>query len=174
MSRTGSTPKRRGNALLDDLDQPRHGNLRIVGGHEIEIRLGARLRQLRRLTGIDPMRVLHDLALGGLPEHLRQSNDRDGAAGDDVGKRLAWTDRGQLIDVADEEHGGSIVDRLHQGVHQDDIDHGGLVDDEKIAGKRIVLVAPEAAGLRIGLQQAMDGLGFDGRSFPSSAWPRGP
>ena len=106
------------------------------------------------------MRVLHDLALGGLSEHLRQSNDRDGAAGDDVGKRLAWTDRGQLIDVADKEHGGSIVDRLHQGVHQDDIDHGGLVDDEKIAGKRIVLVAPEAAGLRIGLQQAMDGLGF--------------
>jgi hypothetical protein len=68
-----------GDALPNDLDQPRHRSLGVVSGHEVEIRLGARLRQFWRLPGINPVRVLDDLALGGLSEHFGQADDRDGA-----------------------------------------------------------------------------------------------
>ena len=153
---------------LEAIDQPRRGGLWIIGRNEIEVCLIVRFRQLGGLTGVDPMGVLHDLAFGGLPEHFGQSDDRDSAAGDDVGEHLAGTKGRQLINVANEQHGGSIVDRLHQGVHQDDVDHGRLVDDEKIAGERIVFVASKAAGLRIGFQQAVDGLGFVAGRFRHS------
>ena len=71
----------------------------------MEICLGVGLRQSRRVSGVDPMRVLDDLRLGGLPEHLDQAEDRRNAAGDDVGKRLSRIDRRQLIAFADEKHG---------------------------------------------------------------------
>ena len=57
----------------------------------------------------------------------------------------------------------SSGDRLHQRLHQHDVDHGGLVDDQQVAVERIVRVALEAAALGVDLQQAMDGLGLDAR-----------
>jgi hypothetical protein len=71
----------------------------------MEICLGVGLRQSRRVSGVDPMRVLDDLRLGGLPEHLDQAEDRRNAAGDDVGKRLSRIDRRQLIAFADKSTG---------------------------------------------------------------------
>ena len=50
-------------------------------------------------------------------------------------------------------------------LHQHDIDHRRLVDDQQIAVERIVGVALEAAALGIDLQQPMDRLGLDARRF---------
>ena len=95
-----------------------------------------------------------------LAEDLRKAHHRDGIARDDVSERLARAYRRQLIDIADEEQGGAAIDGFHQGMHQRDVDHRGLVDHEEIAGEGICLVAPELPGLRIGLEQAVNGLGL--------------
>ena len=107
------------------------------------------------------MGVDDDPAFGGLPEHLGQSGDRDRARPDDVAEDLTGTDRGKLIDVADQQQAGLRGNRLHHGEHQRRVDHAGLVDDEKIAIERVFRVAFEAAVLRIGFQQPVDGLRLD-------------
>ena len=48
-----------------------------------------------------------------------------------------------------------------QRLHQQHVDHRGLVDDEQVAAERVRLVALEAAVLRVSLEQAMDGLRLD-------------
>src|SRR5271168_4444657 len=50
---------------------------------------------------------------------------------------------------------------LHQSLHQHDVDHRGLVDDQQIAIEGIVGVALEPAALGIDLQEPMDRLGLD-------------
>jgi hypothetical protein len=54
------------------------------------------------------VRTLDDLAVGGLPEHLRQTHDRNGLACDDIGERLSRPNGRELVDVADEDDGGII------------------------------------------------------------------
>jgi len=50
-----------------------------------------------------PVRVHDDLALGRLAEHLGQAHHRHGPTRDHVREHLAGTDRGQLVDVPDQE-----------------------------------------------------------------------
>lgn len=59
------------------------------------------------------------------------------------------------------QKGGIVRDRLHQCLHQHDIDHRGLIDDQQIAVERIIAVAFEAAILGIDLKKPVDGLGFE-------------
>ena len=107
------------------------------------------------------MRAGDDPALGGLPEHLGQPDDRHCARGDDVGQDLTRPDGRQLVDVADDQQRGIVGNRLHQRLHQHDVDHRGLVDDQQIAVERIVGVAFEAAALGVDLEQPVDGLGLE-------------
>src|SRR5207253_2317376 len=79
---------------------------------------------------------------------------------DDVGQHLARPDRRKLVDVANHQKGGVVGHRLHQRLHQRDVDHGGLVDDQQVAVEWVVVAALEAASLGIDLQQPVDGLGF--------------
>src|ERR1700730_4050913 len=39
--------------------------------------------------------------------------------------------------------------RLHQRLHQHDIDHGGLVDNQQVTVERVVVATVEAAALRV-------------------------
>ena len=107
------------------------------------------------------MRVHDDAARRGLPEHLRQADDRHGARADDVGEDLARADRGELVDVADEQQRGARGQGADERLHQQNVDHRGLVDDEEVAAEWVRLVALEAAVLRVGLQQAVDRLRLD-------------
>jgi hypothetical protein len=43
---------------------------------------------------------------------------------------LARPDRGKLVDVADDPRGRLCPAPLHARLHQHDIDHGGLVDNQ--------------------------------------------
>ena len=45
---------------------------------------------------------------------------------------------GQLVDVADDQQGGAVGNRLEQGVHQQHVDHRRLVDDQQVAVDGIV------------------------------------
>ena len=86
---------------------------------------------------IDPVGVGDDPALRRLPEHLGQSHDRHRAGSDDVGQHLAGPTDGQLIDVADDQQRGMVGHGLQQRLHQQNIDHGRLVDDQQIAFERV-------------------------------------
>ena len=57
--------------------------------------------------------------------------------------------------------GGPVRHRLHQRLHQHDVDHGGLVDHQQVTVERVVVAALEAAALGIDLQQPVDGLGLE-------------
>jgi hypothetical protein len=54
---------------------------------------------------------------------------------------------------------------LHQRLHQHDVDHRGLVNNQQVALERVVHAAFEAAGGRVHLQQTVDGLGLEAGGF---------
>ena len=87
------------------------------------------------------------------------------ARADDVGQHLPRSDGRKLVDIADDQQRRVVWRRFHERLHQHDIDHRGLVDDEQIAIERIVGVAFETAALGIDLQESVDRLGFDARRF---------
>ena len=111
------------------------------------------------------MGVDDDSARGGLPENLGEAHDGCSARADDVRQHLRGSDGGQLVDIADDEQRRVIRRRLHQRLHQHDVDHGGLVDHEQIAIEGIVGVAREPAALGIDLQEPVDRLRLDARRF---------
>jgi hypothetical protein len=100
-----------------------------------------------------------------LPEHLGQSHDGHSARADDVGKHLPRSDGWQLVDIADDQQRRLVRDCFHERLHQHDVDHRRLVDDEQIAIERIVGVAFETAALWIDFQESVDRLGLDSRRF---------
>ena len=101
----------------------------------------------------------------GLPEHLGQAHDGHRARADDVGQDLPGSDGRQLVDVADDEQRRIVRHRLHQRLHQHDVDHRGLVDHEQIAIEGIVGVALEPAVPWVDLEETVDGLGLNARRF---------
>ena len=154
-----------GQAFADDLDDLGDPVLRILGADKVKVAPAIRPLQIRHLALVDPMGIGDDPALGGLPEHLGQAHHRHSTRADDVRQHLPRPDRGQLVDIAHQDQGASIVHGLHQRVHQRHVDHRGLVDHQKITLDRVVLTALEPAGLRIDLQQTMDRLGLEPRGF---------
>ena len=72
---------------------------------------------------------------------------------------------GKLVDVANDQEGGLVRHRLHERLHQHDIDHRGFVDHQQVAIERIILAALEAAAFGIDLQQPVDGLGLEAGRF---------
>ena len=93
-----------------------------------------------------------DPAVGSLSKHLGQPHHRHRAGGDNVGEHLTGADRRELVYVADDQQRGVIGHRLHQRLHQQDVNHGGLVDDQQIAVERVVAAAFETATLGVHLE----------------------
>ncbi len=91
------------------------------------------------------MRRGDDAALGRLAEHLDEPHHRHRARIDDVGQHLARADRGQLIDIADQDQRRAVGQRPQHRAHQRHVDHRGLVDHQEVAVERRRLVAAEAA-----------------------------
>ena len=60
--------------------------------------------------------------------------------GEQVAQHLAGADRGQLVDVADQQQVRAGRDGLDQLVGQDQIQHGRLVDDHQVGVQRVVPV----------------------------------
>ena len=108
--------------------------------------------EVRHLALVNAVRIGDYPALGGLAEDLSQPHDRHGTRGDDVGQHLPRSDRWQLIDIPNEQQRRPGRQRAEHSAHERHIDHRGLVDDQQIAVERRVLVAPKAAGPRIGFE----------------------
>jgi hypothetical protein len=109
-----------------------------------EVSFGVGLTEVRNDTLVDAVRIHDDSAFGGLAEHLGQAHHRDGAARDHVGQHLAGADRWQLIDIADDEQGCLVRDRLEERMHQQHVHHRGFVDNQQIAVEWVRFVAPES------------------------------
>ena len=154
-----------GDAGLHQLQNALNGGLGILGRNEVEVAVAGRRAEIGHRALIDAMGVSDDPARGGLPEHLGEAHDRDDARADEVGQYLPGSDGRQLVDIADDQQRRVIRRRLHQRLHQHDVDHGGLVDHEQIAIEGIVGVAFEPAALGIDLQEPVDRLGLDARRF---------
>jgi hypothetical protein len=58
-----------------------------------------------------------------LPEDLGQPHDGNRAGGNDDGQHLTRFDRWQLVDIANDQERGIVRHRLHQRLHQHDVDH---------------------------------------------------
>jgi hypothetical protein len=101
-------------AVLHHLDHLTGGVLGVGGVDEVEVgvlAVGGRL-EIGQPAGVDPVGIGDDPALGGLPEHLGQPHHGHHVGTDDVGQYLSGTDRGKLVDVADQDHRGAVPDRL--------------------------------------------------------------
>ena len=65
---------------------------------------------------------------------------------------LLVVDETSMVDVANDQKSGLVRHCLHERLHQHDIDHGGLVDNQQVTIERVIVAALEAAALRVDLQ----------------------
>ena len=84
------------------------------------------------LPGVDPVGVDHDAGLLGLAEDPGQPYRGQRPGGEQVAEDLPGADRGQLVDVADEQQVRARRDRLDELVGQDHVHHRGLVDHHQV------------------------------------------
>ena len=108
------------------------------------------------------MRVAHDHRLLGLTENVAQGDGRDAPAADQIGKYVARADARQLVGVADEHKAAARAQRREQRAHQREVDHRGLVHNERIGLERFLFAFGERhlAGLVVEghAEHAVDGL----------------
>jgi hypothetical protein len=83
----------------------------------------------------------------------------------DVRQYLPGPDRRKLVDVSHQQQRSAVRQGTQQSPHQRHIDHRGLIDNEQVAVKRRLLIAPESPGSRVGFEETMDGYGFQSGAF---------
>jgi hypothetical protein len=120
-------------AARHDVDQEFRGLLVVVAAEPEEVVVPP---EGRLVSGVDPVRVDHDPRLLGLPEDLRQPHHGQRARGEHVPQHLARPDRGQLVDVSDQEQVRARRDRLDQLVGQDHVHHRRLVHHDQVGVER--------------------------------------
>src|ERR1700720_4396273 len=161
----GIEAEAQGDARLHQFDDPRHGGFGIVRLHKIEVAVALGPGEVGNGAPVDLVRAGADPAVGGLAKDFGQAHDRHRAGSDDVGQDLTRADGGELVDVADDQQRGMVGDGPHQRLHQQDVDHGGLVDDQQIAFERVVAVPFEPAAFRVHLEQPVNGFGLEPGGF---------
>ena len=106
------------------------------------------------------MRVHDDIRLLRLPEDLGQANGGHTVRGDHVPQEIARPYRRQLVGVADEHEPRPVGQCLDQRLHEHDVYHRDLVQNDRIAFKRVGQVARKGcapARYKTGFKQAVDG-----------------
>ena len=173
-SRIGSSPKRAGMRSRTTASSLRDALLRLGRVDEVEVRARRPGAELGHLALVDPVRVDDDPALGRLAEHLGQPHHRHGARADDVGQHLARArpraaGRRRRPAAAPPRSGSARSSARISGTST--IEVSSTTSRSHSSG--FVLVALEAAGLGVGLQQAVDGPGLQPGASRSAAWPPG-
>src|SRR4030043_317 len=145
---------------------------------EIEIRVPVLARRIDQAQAlIHPVSVLNDEASLLLAEYLIEGHYLDPSGGDDVMEEIPRTDRRQLVFVPAHDEAHLPRHGFEQGVHQQQVDHRGLVDDKGIGPQRMPFVSLEAPLLGVVLQSPVDGLGLLpsllGKALGSAARGRG-
>ena len=130
------------NPLFDQADQHVLDGFRLLGLHEVEVgEFCGRRRQPGQLAMIDGVSRGDDPALAGLPKNLRQSHDRHDLGSDQVGQHRAGAHRGELVRIADQNDAGSAGDGPQDLMSQHHIHHRRFVQNEQVAGERMLRVA---------------------------------
>ena len=83
-------------------------------------------------AGVDAVGVLDDKAVLALPVNVGEITDRDLAAGDEIRKHVARSDRGKLILVAHHDKPAAEFDRLDERVEDVIVAHTDLVHDDDV------------------------------------------
>ena len=160
-----------GQAIRTQFGDPIRAGRRVWLVNEKEIALVPVLR-VRHFAPVHPVRIHHDAAFQGLAKDLGQPDHRYMAGVDHIPEDVARAHRRQLVDVADHDEAGGGLHGPKQGVHQDRIHHGGLVQDDQVGFQPVILVAAEFHDARVELEQPVDGLRFGAGHFGQTL--RGP
>ena len=105
-----------GDAAGDDVDDEFRGLLGrvqagVLGGVAAEPVEVVKAGELRRLAVVDAVGVDDDAGLLGLAKDLGQAHPRDAPGSEQVAQDFAGADRGELVDVADQQQMRSLGDR---------------------------------------------------------------
>ena len=95
------------------------------------------------LTAIDQVGVADNAAAFPLPEDFRQQHRRHRLTAQDGGEHISGPHRGKLCRVSHQHQAGGRRQRFQHRVHQADIHHGALVDNQRVAVQRILFVFRE-------------------------------
>ena len=98
-----------------------------------------------RLSPIDPVRVEDDIRLGRLTENPCQPDSFKTSGIDHIAEHIACADTWQLVGVAYQYHTRARDHSLQERVHQENVDHRHLIDDQDICLQRVFLVTHEPA-----------------------------
>lgn len=121
-----------------------------------------------RLAVQDGVRGSHDATLFSLSIDGVEAGDFGRRRGHKVTEEVARANAGQLISVAHKKEMCTAGDRLEEAGGEARVEHAGLVEDEEVAGNRVVFVVGEAAGGRVVFEQTVDGAGGCAGSFRES------
>jgi len=132
------------------------GLFRRVTGEPVEV---GKPGHLRGLAVVDAVGVDDDARPLGLAEDLGQPHPRHAGGCEQVAEDFPGADRGELVDVADQQQVRALWDGLDQLVGQDDVHHRGLIHHDQIGIQGMVTVVfGVTAGLQ--LQQPVHGGGL--------------
>ena len=158
-----------GQLLLDEHNSHPDDRIRILAPQEEEV--PAFIVEDYRLPGIDLMRVHHNIALPCLAEDPGQGHHREALRGDNVFQHTSRPHRGKLVHIPDQHQPRPRHDCREQGVHQRQIHHGHLVNDDHVRFQGILTVPHKSAHtvrlLRIYIyfQEPVDSLRLIARGF---------
>ena len=68
--------------------------------------------------------------------------------------------QGKLVDIANDQQSGGGGYGFYDRLHQHDVHHGGLVDNQQVAIESIVVAALEPSRLGVDFKQPVDSFGF--------------
>ena len=114
----------------------------VAAGKEEKV-VRRRVFELGRHAGVDEVRVAHDHRLLRLTENVAQGDSRDAPAADQIGKYVPRADARKLVGVADEHKAAARAQRREQRAHQREVDHRGLVHNERIGLERFLFAFGE-------------------------------
>ena len=102
-----------------------------------------RIPVLRGESLVDAFRRVHDGRALRLPVRRREDGHRETAGFDHVTEHRAGTDGRKLVDIAHEDDLHGFRNGIQEALHQLDVHHRALVDDERPALERVVRPAGE-------------------------------
>ena len=91
------------------------------------------------------MGIYHDVAFSCLPEDLGQHHHREAAGFNDILKDASRSHAGQLVLVSHQDQPGAGQHGFEKRVHQGQVHHGHLVNDENVCIQGIFFISLEPA-----------------------------
>ena len=106
---------------------------------------------------VDSVGIGDDTATHCLAEDAGETHDGNPLGVDDVTEHVSGSDAGQLVDVAYKYQAHVDGNGLQQGVHQNDIYHGALINNERTAIQGVFVIPAISLG-RVVFKKPVDGL----------------